>query len=93
MACEFAGRTKNKQFYFVIRRFYFFYNGQEYALLTEDIDDLDSRAPDEEVEVFICQVAQIDDELEEFIPVDDELMEPLLKIAMTRFEALEDEDD
>ena len=75
---------------------YLAYEGKEYALLTEYVEDEDEGDEDEPVEVFIMEVRPVGDDQEEFVEVDDELAETLIKI----FEAddfddeeLEDEEE
>ena len=67
---------------------YLAYEGKEYALLTEYVED-DKRDDDEPIEVFIMEVVPVGDDQEEFVPVDDALAEKLIKI----FEANDFEDD
>ncbi len=95
---------------------YFFYNGQEYAVLG-DVDDEDEDGDedscqecahgeesctcgDEECdccqdqEVYIMKIVQMDDDMEEFVPVeDDSLMEKLIAIVQRRFDGEEVGDD
>ena len=69
---------------------YFFYNGEEYALLA-DVND-DSEEDDEEgISCIVCKVTSEEDENGEeqdiFTPVEDEaLAEKLFQIAMTKIE-------
>ena len=67
---------------------YLAYEGKEYALLTEYVED-DNRDDDEPIEVFIMEVVPVGDDQEEFVPVDDALAEKLIKI----FETNDFEDD
>ena len=67
---------------------YFFYEGQEYALLSEVQDD--GADEDSEREVVVMQVVPVGDDEEEFIPVDDELSEKLLEMVES---GLYDEDE
>lgn len=90
---------------------YFFYNGEEYAILTE-YEDEKNATPDqdaqcaqgnesEEQEEIDCYVMRVvpttgdhDEELEEFVPVEDQALEAvLMQIASTRLEAEDDPDD
>ena len=75
---------------------YFFYNGEEYVLLAEADDhpeDEDEQRKldheDEEIDVFIMKVitstGEDGEELEEFLPVDDDLMETLIEVVNTNF--------
>ncbi len=65
---------------------YFFYNGEEYVILSDTIDEDDETAP-EEINCYIMHVLNtIDDatgeELEEFEPVEDpDLESKLIEIA------------
>ena len=85
---------------------YIFYNGEEYAVLSgvEDEDEEEACEHEHEEgcqcdceacgeqELYIMKVVQIDDDMEEFIPVEDEkVMDQLIEIVQQRFE--EDEDD
>ncbi|MGN0777619.1 MAG: DUF1292 domain-containing protein [Aristaeellaceae bacterium] len=84
---------------------YFFYNGEEYAILTDSIDG--DAEPDEqcapedetdEAEGIACYVMKVNtltdengEELEEFIPVEDQALEAkLMEVASTR---LNDDDE
>ena len=71
---------------------YFEYEGQEYAVLM----DLSAEAEDEEeaAEVYIMKIVQMDDDMEEFVPVeDDSLLEKLIAIVQRRFDGEEIGDD
>ena len=76
---------------------YLAYEGKEYALLTENVEDeADDDDDDEEpVEVFIMEVRPVGDDQEEFVPVDEDLAETLIEIfeADDLDEVYEDEDD
>lgn len=87
---------------------YFFYNGEEFAILTEydasKAEQVAQCAPDdetdeqEEVSCYIMKVvASTDDageEIEEFVPVEDQALEAkLIEIASTRLNADDDLDD
>ena len=60
---------------------YFYYNGEEFVLLSE------VNAPDDH---YIMKVNPLPDEngeeMEEFVPVDDELMDHLIHIVETTFD-------
>ncbi len=58
---------------------YLSYEGKEYAMLTELVEDEDEDE-DAEVEVFIMEVVPVGEDQEEFVPVDDALAEVLIKI-------------
>lgn len=75
---------------------YLAYEGREYALLTEYVEDDREGDEDEPVEVFIMEVVPVGEDQEEFVPVDDALAEKLIKIFETNDlddEALEDEEE
>ncbi|MCL1965441.1 MAG: DUF1292 domain-containing protein [Firmicutes bacterium] len=82
----------------------FFYNGEEFAVLGDVDDACDCEAceghdgEDDEHNLYIMKIETSTDEegeeVEEFIPVEDELMEALIEIVQTRFfEEDDDEDD
>lgn len=64
---------------------YFYYNGEEFVLLS------DVKAQDDH---YIMKVEPLPDEdgqeMEEFVPVDDELMEQLIHIVETTFDGDEE---
>ena len=69
---------------------YLAYEGKEYALLTEYVEDEDDDGDeDEPVEVFIMEVRPVGEDQEEFVPVDEALAETLIKI----FESEDFDDD
>ena len=68
---------------------YLAYEGKEYALLTEYVEDDEEGDEDEPIDVFIMEVVPVGDDQEEFVAVDDSLAETLLKI----FEADDLDDD
>ncbi|MBQ8111433.1 MAG: DUF1292 domain-containing protein [Clostridia bacterium] len=60
---------------------YLSYEGKEYALLTEYVEnDDDEGDEDEPVEVFIMEVRPVGEDQEEFVPVDEDLAETLIHI-------------
>ena len=59
---------------------YLAYEGKEYALLTEYVEDDEDGDDEEPIEVFIMEVVPVGEDQEEFVPVDDELAETLIKI-------------
>ena len=65
---------------------YFFYNGEEYASLREPKDGEDA--------LYVMKVNSFTDEtgeeMEEFVPPADELIEALLGVARTRFKVVEE---
>ena len=68
---------------------YLAYEGKEYALLTEYVEDDSDTDENEPIEVFIMEVVPVGEDQEEFVPVDDALAEKLIKI----FESSDFEDD
>ena len=68
---------------------YLAYEGREYALLTEYVEDDEDGDEDEPIDVFIMEVVPVGDDQEEFVAVEDSLAETLLKI----FEADDLDDD
>ncbi|MBQ9195966.1 MAG: DUF1292 domain-containing protein [Clostridia bacterium] len=67
---------------------YFYYNGDEYVLLSDDIDEVNDNL--DEVTFFVMKVSVSTDEdgeeIEEFEPVEQELMEALIEVVKTNFE-------
>ena len=64
---------------------YFFYNGDEYVLLS---DDIDGTAEEGAVTRYVMRVQPLPDEgedMEEFVPVEDELMDRLIRAAQITF--------
>ena len=75
---------------------YLAYEGKEYALLTEYVEDEDDDGDEEEpVEVFIMEVKPVGEDQEEFVPIDDSLAETLIKIFESNDfdEVYEDDED
>ena len=75
---------------------YLDYEGKEYALLTEYVEDEDDDGDEEEpVEVFIMEVKPVGEDQEEFVPIDDSLAETLMKIFESEDfdEVFDDEDE
>lgn len=79
---------------------YFFYNGEEYAILTDsnDEDTTDADAEDEGVDCYVMKIVATTDEsgeeLEEFVPVEDQALEAkLMEIASIKLNSDEDADD
>ena len=75
---------------------YFYYNGQEFAALCDAQENPSDDEPDDDP-VYIMQVNTFEDEngeeMEEFVPPEEALMEKLIQIVRTRFTDDEDEDD
>lgn len=81
---------------------YFFYNGKEYAVLSDVEDELDDcedcaagchACSDDSCEhdhpeknLYIMQVIAVEDDQEEFVPVEDKLLDKLIEVVQTRFE-------
>ena len=75
---------------------YFFYNGQEFAAFCDAEEDSAENDPDSKP-VYIMKVNSYTDEngedMEEFVPPEEELMEKLIQIVHTRFTDDGEEDD
>ncbi|MBR1586420.1 MAG: DUF1292 domain-containing protein [Clostridia bacterium] len=72
---------------------YFFYNGDEYVLLSDEIDLPEG----EEVSRYVMKVQPIEGEngeedMEEFVPVDEDLMEQLIQVVEATFDEADDEE-
>lgn len=88
---------------------YFFYNGEEYVVLADapECDDESCAGcdhgcehdhdHDEELGLYIMKVVtstdENGDEMEEFVPVDEDLMDKLIEVVQTNFSDEEDEDE
>ena len=73
---------------------YLNYEGKEYAMLTDYVED-DKRNEDDPVEVFFMEVVPVGEDQEECVPIDEALAEKLIKIGETSDfddEVLEDEE-
>ena len=71
---------------------YLYYEGKEYALLTEFVED-DDDDEEGEIEVMIMEVVPVGDDQEEFVPVEEELMDRLIKAAQVTFRGGDDEEE
>ncbi|MFR0858526.1 MAG: DUF1292 domain-containing protein [Christensenellales bacterium] len=75
---------------------YFYYNGQEFAALCDAQENPSDDEPDDDP-VYIMQVNTFEDEngeeMEEFVPPEEALMEKLIQVVRTRFTDEEDGDD
>lgn len=75
---------------------YFFYNGEEFAALCDAKEDPSDDDPDDDP-VYIMKINSFTDEngeeMEEFVPPAEELMEKLIAVVRTRFMDGDDEDD
>ena len=75
---------------------YLCYEGKEYALLTEYVEDADEEADeDDTIEVMIMEVVPVGDDQEEFLPIDDELADRIMAIfdSNEMDELYEDDED
>ena len=75
---------------------YLCYEGKEYALLTEYVEDADEDADeDDAIEVMIMEVVPVGDDQEEFLPIDDELADRIMAIfdSNEMDELYEDDED
>ena len=67
---------------------YFYYNGQEFAILSNAEENPSDDDPDDDP-VYIMQVNTFTDEdgeeMEEFVPPEENLMEKLIQVVRTRF--------
>lgn len=59
---------------------YLCYEGKEYALLTEYVEDDDDDDEEGEIEVMIMEVKPVGEDQEEFLPIDDDLAEKIMAI-------------
>ena len=68
---------------------YFFYNGAEYVLLSDDIEEPNPNL--DEVMFYVMKVTESVDEdgeeIEEFEPVEQELMEQLIEVVKTNIDS------
>ncbi len=79
---------------------YFFYNGEEYAILTDSNEEDTTDADDEndQIDCYVMKIVATTDEngeeLEEFVPVEDQALEAkLMEIASMKLNSDEDADD
>ncbi len=73
---------------------YFFYNGEEYAILTDSNDKDTTEAVDCYVMKIVPMTDENGEELEEFVPVEDQKLEArLMEIATTKLNDDEEADD
>lgn len=93
---EFSDEEGNKLLLEVID--YFFYNGEEYAVLCDADEEAEQDADlddDEDQMIYIMRVVSTTnedgEEMEEFIPPEDSLLDQLIEVVQTRF--TEDNDD
>ncbi len=76
-------------------RDYFFYNGQEYAILVDAPREANTAEVPEELGCYVVKVntfTENGEEMEEFVPIEDAALEErLIEIASTRLEGDEEE--
>lgn len=73
---------------------YFFYNGEEYAILTDSNEDDATEAVDCYVMKIVVTTDEDGEELEEFVPVEDQKLEAkLMEIASMKLNDDEEADD
>ena len=74
---------------------YLCYEGKEYALLTEYVEDDDDDDEEGEIEVMIMEVVPVGDDQEEFLPIDDDLAEKVMAVFESNEmdEVYEDDED
>lgn len=75
---------------------YLCYEGKEYALLTEYIEDEEDEAEEEDtIDVMIMEVVPVGDDQEEFLPVEDDLADKIMAIfdSNEMDELYEDDED
>lgn len=68
---------------------YFFYNGEEYVLLSDDIEEPNPNL-DEDMFYVMKVTESVDEdgeEIEEFEPVEQELMDQLIEVVKTNFDS------
>lgn len=69
---------------------YFYYNGEEYVLLREvDSGEDEGASDDSRLFVMLVQVSQDEEgeEIEDFVPIDEALMDSLIKTVKTHYSA------
>ena len=73
---------------------YLCYEGKEYALLTEYIEDEDEADEAEEIEVMVMEVRPVGEDQEEFVAIDDDLADQIMQIFdSNEFDETFDEDE
>lgn len=74
---------------------YFYYNGEEYVLLREVEDEEGTQGEQEgNLYVMMVQVSQDEDgeEVEDFVPIDNDLMETLIKTIKINYKSPQEAD-
>ncbi len=68
---------------------YFYYNGREYAVMTELAEGqepwTEAGGDEEAPEIFFMEVKDVDDENVEFLPVEEELSDKLFEIVSENY--------
>ena len=68
---------------------YFYYNGHEYAVMTELAEGqepwTEAGGDEEAPEIFFMEVKEVDEENVEFAPIDDDLSDTLFEIVSENF--------
>lgn len=85
---------------------YFFYEGEEYALMTEFNEECEACEKESceecgEIDAYIMKVEPVGDDEEQFVPVDEELQDKLIELVQSgaydddeyEFEDAEDEEE
>lgn len=80
---------------------YFFYEGKEYALLTEYDEEAECEQCGEEgcdcecedQDAYIMEVVPVGDDQEEFVPVEEALMDRLIEFVQNELYADEEDDE
>ena len=77
---------------------YFFYNGEEYVILTDDVAEGDEDEEAEEIDCYVMKVITSTDEngeeMEEFAPIEDPDLEArLIEVASTRMNEDDEEEE
>ncbi len=71
---------------------YFFYEGQEYAVMTDyDEDAPEDEEEDQQRDAFIMKVQPVGEDEEEFVPIEDELSDKLIEFVNTELYAGDDD--
>ena len=72
---------------------YFFYNGDEYVLLSDACDAEDEA----DISRYVMKVQPMEGEgnedMEEFVPVDEDLMEQLIEVAQAVYDTADADED
>ncbi len=71
---------------------YFFYEGDEYAIMTEYDENAEEPDEDSASDAFIMKVQPVGEDEEEFIPIEDDLAETLIEYVNNNF-FLDDDDE